>query len=154
MRGWGGRKWWMISRKQFLDSNHKLIRPFTTKNFLHSIFRHKKLDKGTKFHCDSSGNFFFWDRIFHRGVKSDPLAWFRVNPILTWGASGDLHPTFFKVAKNWMFGPYMILKRKIEHFSRKILTYVPFRWDLPFFAIWFQIFFHSHTSERLFFKVL
>ena len=28
----------------------------------------------------------------------------------------------------------MILKRKIELFTRKFLMYVPFRWDLPFFG--------------------
>ena len=35
------------------------------------------------------------------------------NPILT-GACQDLHPKFFKVVKNQMFRPYLILKRKIE----------------------------------------
>ena len=83
-----------------------------------------------------------------------PIFHYFLSPILTGGHSQALHPTFFKVAKNWMFRPYMILKRKIELFTRKILMYVPFRWDLPFFCYLVPIFFHSHTSKRLFFTVL
>ena len=75
-----------------------------------------------------------------------------LNPIRTGGASGDLHPTFFKVAKNWIWWPYMILKRKIELFTRKFLMYVPFRWDLPLFGICFQKFFFTPILAKDFFS--
>ena len=51
-----------------------------------------------------------------------------------------------------MFRPYMILKRKIELFSRKILMYVPFWWDLPFFAFWLQNFFFTPILAKDFFS--
>ena len=75
-----------------------------------------------------------------------------INPIRTGGASGDLHPTFFKVAKNWIWWPYMILKRKIELFTRKFLMYVPFQWDLPFFGYLVPNFFFTPTVAKDFFS--
>ena len=47
---------------------------------------------------------------------------------------------------------YMILKRNIELFTREILRYVRVRWDLPFFAIWFQVFFTPILAKDFFSK--
>ena len=51
-----------------------------------------------------------------------------------------------------MFRPYMILKRKIELFTRKILMYVPFRWDLPFFCYLVPKFFFTPILAKDFFS--
>merc|ERR1711873_53090 len=52
-------------------------------------------------------------------------------------------------------GPYVILKRKIELFTRKILMYVLFPSDLPFFCYLVpKNFLGSYSNKRLFFKDL
>ena len=74
-----------------------------------------------------------------------------LNPISTGGLWGP-SPNIFQSCKKLYFRPYVILKRKIGLFTRKILMYVPFRSDLPFFAIWFQNFFWALTVIKDFFS--